>query len=627
MSAGLRRASLALFVAWLGACRVGGAAVGGDTGLIPCVPGSQRCDRDTLVACVRGERAEGTEERTACSARGQICEPELGCVVCAPDAGGCVGANPARCRADGSGWEATGTCDTAAGRACVEGRCEDLCAQAERERGYLGCEFRAVDLDNGIEGPYLAAAQQYAVAISNPSALEAEVVVEADASTLGEMSRVETVLRVTVAAGGVEVLELPARMVDGSSDPSLDDGTHSAVTRTAYRVRSTVPVAAYQFNPLQPRGTFSEDASLLLPVTAWGDRYTVIGWPQTLGPRPPRTDGARPARAFLTVAAGPEGARVAVTLGALVGRTAGCAQFPAGQAGDRVEVELGPMDVLNLETDRLGSDFSGSLVEASHDVAAWTGAEWADVPYVPDTRVAAADHLEEQLLPDRALGTDFVLAPLPSRSRAVARALSPPAEGGVAEVDWVRLVNAGTRSARVTTGLAPPHDAIELEPLESWELKLARGAHLRSDEPISAIQLVSGQQLTGIPDDLPGGDPAMLLVPPTSLFRDRHVVLVPPYHAFDYVVVYAPAAAQGSLDGEPLEERCELQEIDDVWVAYHCQLGFPALSLEEPSIRSGVQDDGAHTIVASQPVGVVVYGWDRYISYVYPGALSTVSLR
>jgi hypothetical protein len=49
--------------------------------------------------------------------------------------------------------------------------------------------------------------------------------------------------------------------------------------------------------------------------------------------------------------------------------------------------------------------------------------------------------------------------------------------------------------------------------------------------------------------------------------------------------------------------------------------------LEEPSIRSGVQDDGAHTIVASQPVGVVVYGWDRYISYVYPGALSTVSLR
>jgi hypothetical protein len=246
---------------------------------------------------------------------------------------------------------------------------------------------------------------------------------------------------------------------------------------------------------------------------------------------------------------------------------------------------------------------------------------------VPDTRVAAADHLEEQLLPDRALGTDFVLAPLPSRSRAVARALSPPAEGGVAEVDWVRLVNAGTRSARVTTGLAPPHDAIELEPLESWELKLARGAHLRSDEPISVIQLVSGQQLTGIPDDLPGGDPAMLLVPPTSLFRDRHVVLVPPYHAFDYVVVYAPVAAQGSLDGEPLEERCELQEIDDVWVAYHCQLGFPALSLEEPSIRSGVQDDGAHTIVASQPVGVVVYGWDRYISYVYPGALSTVSLR
>jgi hypothetical protein len=612
-------------------CRVGpGVSAGRDTGPAACVVAGRRCDRGVLVACDLDERGLLREARTECFSASLACDPDLGCVACLPGTDGCAGADQARCRADGSGWEVTGTCDTAAGLGCLEGSCQDLCAAAERDRGYLGCEFRAVDLDNGVDGVFVAAAEQFAVVVSNPSPVPAAVVVEADSSGFGESPDVDAVLERTVAAGGVEVLALPARSVDGASDARLNDGTHSAVTRAAYRLRSSAPVAAYQFNPLTPRETYSEDASLLLPVTAWGDRYTVVGWPQTIGSPPPIVDGPQQ-RSFLTIAAGPEGARVAVTLGPAVGRTAGCPQFPVGQPGDRVEIELGPLDVLNLETDRLGGDFTGSVVEASRGVAVWVGAEMADVPYLPGARVAAADHLEEQLLPDRSLGNDFVITPMPSRSRAVARAFddleSSPVGPGVAEPDWVRLVNAGARSARVTTGLPPPLDAFELAPREVRELRLDGGAHLRSDEPLSVVQWVSGQELTGIPFELPGGDPAMLLVPPTTLFRDRHVVLVPPYHAFDFVLVYAPVAARGSLDGEPLGDRCLLVPIDEAWVAYHCQLGFPVLSADEPRVRSGVQADGAHTIAASLPVGVVVYGWDRYISYAYPGALSTVPLR
>lgn len=630
MSAGFRWCSWGLWALSILGCRVSANHLAvSDVGIAGCVADGRRCDRGALVDCTTDERGTRRETRTECLSVGLACDPELGCVVCAPGSRGCAGADEARCRTDGSGWERSGTCDVAAGLGCLDGSCQNLCEASERDRGYLGCEFRAVHLDYaGDDG---ALDPRFSVVISNPSQVPAEIVVEADESHVGEASRLAAILRRTVAPGGVEVLVLPARSVDGSSAPQRNDGSHSAVTRSAYRLRSSAPVAAYQFNPFRTPQTYSEDASLLLPVTAWGSRYTVLGWPQTFGPRPPRVDGEPQSRAFLTVAAGAGGARVTVTLGPEVGRTASCPEFPAGQPGDHVVVDLGPMDVLNLETDRLGGDLTGSIVEADRDVAVWVGNELADVPFDPDARVAAADHLQEQLLPDRSLGNDFVLAPMPSRSRAVARLFDAPERSpvgeGAEEPDSVRIVNAGSRRAHITTGLPAPFDAFELAPGELAELQASRGTHVQSDEPVSVIQLMSGQQLTGIPLDLPGGDPSMLLVPPTTLFRDRHVVLVPPDHVFDFVVVYAPAGARGSLDGEPLGDRCLLVPIDEAWVAYHCQLGFPVLSADEPRVRAGVQADGAHTIVASLPVGVVVYGWDRFISYAYPGALSTVPLR
>ena len=41
------------------------------------------------------------------------------------------------------------------------------------------------------------------------------------------------------------------REVDGSPPGEFNTGTHTAMTRSAYRVRSDVPVVVYQFNPLE----------------------------------------------------------------------------------------------------------------------------------------------------------------------------------------------------------------------------------------------------------------------------------------------------------------------------------------------------------------------------------------
>jgi len=89
-----------------------------------------------------------------------------------------------------------------------------------------------------------------------------------------------------VTAQNLEVFLLGPRWVDGSTDVNGTGETHTAVTRSAYRVTSDVPIIAYQFNPLENVNVFSNDATLLLPAAALGGgggrTYVVAGWPQTI---------------------------------------------------------------------------------------------------------------------------------------------------------------------------------------------------------------------------------------------------------------------------------------------------------------------------------------------------------
>jgi hypothetical protein len=69
-----------------------------------------------------------------------------------------------------------------------------------------------------------------------------------------------------------------------------------------------------------------------------------------------------------------------------------------------------------------------------------------------------------------------------------------------------------------------------------------------------------------------------------------------------------------------------------VYEAYKCQLCFPVLlpSKTPPdNLLPGEQNDGVHRLQADQPVGLVVYGFDAYVSYGYPGGtdLALINLK
>src|SRR5262249_15763288 len=191
--------------------------------------------------------------------------------------------------------------------------------------------------------------------------------------------------------------------------------------------------------------------------------------------------------------------------GAAVG---GGGRPPAPPAGGIVEAEVGPFDVLNLETGDFGADFTGSIVEADQPVVVFSGSECSDAPHYTTLadRRCCCDHLENQLDPLRTAGKQFAIAHNPSRTTAI-----HAAGGGIVanpEPDFVRFVAARATGAVIKTTLSPPNDTITLQHLGDVREVTVYGHFMaESSAPIHVAQVMPSQEAAGIPisNGLPGG--------------------------------------------------------------------------------------------------------------------------
>jgi len=636
----------------LGGC----ANLNNDDGI--CDPGSYRCVGSSALICLPD--GSGWQVEADCGATGKVCTAG-GCKVCEPDALQCKGIELLRCNSDGSGFlnDPVKTCDAEKGEICDGGGCTNACTLATTNRSYVGCEYWAVDLDNAVVEIGSAAAQQFAVALSNPSPLQARVRILVNEAPFGQPVKLKTVTERTVKPQQLEVVLLPAREVDGSLPGEFNTGSGTAVSSNAYKIESTAPLIAYQFNPLSNVGVFSNDASLLVPTPALsgdsgaqlGANYLVMGWPQTIATTDDiMTNFGTDLRAFLTVVGTREDTSVKVVLNTdIIGDAEGL--IKPMKAGDTLTAKLGPFDVLNLETGGFGADFTGSQVLTNKPVVVFSGSEASDVPDFPDltTRKCCADHLEQQLFPVPTLGTAFIALTTPSRTGALRAAGAVISEKTEKEV--FRILAAG-EFTRVGTNLPPPHDQLSISPRTIAQLRVNRDFTIQANEPVVVGQFVAGQDETGISRTLPGGDPSFILLPPVEQFRKDYLFLTPNKYAFDFVLVAAPRTAKVTLDGRVLKDGCDTQQgqklcctrsevgsvreaaatSDTPYVAYKCQLSFPKVvpDKEPPdNLEAGNQNDGVHRLVSDLKVGLVVYGFDAYVSYGYPGGtdLALINLK
>ena len=626
---------------------------------LDCVVGQQRCYQNIHQRCVAaGELTQVLSND--CTAKGLVCADRLWCVVCRPGDTRCTenSLSVEVCRADGSGWDPMRDCDTSRGEACRAGRCVVLCNDDSVLQSNIGCEYYGVDLDNIVETQgRSAASQQYAVVVSNPDpVLTARVEIHRNNAPPGMTPMLERVASAIIPPRDLEVFQLPAREVDCSTVAGLNNGSGTCLSSRAYRVTSTYPVIAYQFNPLENVGVFSNDASLLTPSNSVEGQYIALGYPQQWSrTMNPDTDGREEIRAFLTIVGTQPDTRVRITATADV--IPGGPLMARQPAGMPFEVRLGPFDVLNLETGAFLADFTGTTIAPDKPVAVFSGTECSDVPFwrTGSERQPACDHIEEQLFPARTAGQSYVASRSPSRTQAVSNAGATVAV--VNEPEWFRVLNASTAPVRVTTTLpenvempAGPTVEFELDIGQFRDIRALADFTIRGDGPLIVGQLMGSQQTTGIPFTLPGGDPALIMVPPVEQWRSEYVFLTPNRYAFDFVQIVARPSATVYLDDTPVADfaDCTRSRSDGcietprhecpapVYVTYRCQLSFPRIdaSANPPTVAMGRQGDGVHVVRAEAPPGmppetvmVLVSGFDRYVSYSYAGGTNVRPLR
>jgi hypothetical protein len=235
-----------------------------------------------------------------------------------------------------------------------------------------------------------------------------------------------------------------------------------------------------------------------------------------------------------------------------------------------------------------------------------------------------------------------VLGHVPNRTQAVAAA------GGavsiVPEPEYYRVVCATDKGCNVTTTLPAPYNAFMLAGAgASVTLASYDNFQLVADGPVIVADVQASQEAAGVPRGLPGGDPSLVYTSPIEQWRSDYVLLTPDKYVFDFLIISARADAQVYLDSQLVDDKiCDVSAGDGLtdtargkkadFVVYRCQLSFPAIDPTKSApnnVSPGRQNDGVHRVQADTPVGVLVYGFDSFVSYAYAGGteLSDINVQ
>jgi IgGFc binding protein len=536
-----------------------------------------------------------TEPSGAGGSGGFHAEGGGGASGCIPGSTVCVGNEVHECGEDGGPGALVETCDAAAGLVCFGGACTEACDAAAGAPSNVGCEFWAVDLPNE-RGLNDAAADPWGVVLANAGEATAAVTIERNQAALGDPLDVVTVTTLMIPPGGLEKVELPRAEVTGWTPQTADPPgpPMTWVSSNAFRITSSAPLVVYQFNVFT--NSYSNDASLLMPRNGLGKLYRVLGYPTAN----PISGGFQiagiPDRSSVTVVGVTAGTNVTITASTnTIGDGMG---IGALAPGDKVTVTLGAFDVLNLSSDGIPGDMTGTVVEASQPVAVFSSGERAIAPYNTDPppppdfdpgMLCCTDHIEEQLFPVTSLGKSFVVTRSPIRS-----------DQGYVEPDELRFLGVAA-TAQVTTNLPAPFDSFTLQPGQMMETWTTTDVVVESSEPIVIGQILVSSTFTTTYI----GDPSLSIFPPVEQYRAKYLFLVPESWTDNYFVLAREVGAAIELDGGALPS-CVIAPAGTIggvdYEAARCPVG-----------------EGTHLLEGDSPFGLVVYGYGNVGSYAFVG--------
>jgi hypothetical protein len=531
-----------------------------------CAPNGVTCTGNVATTCTNGVTTVAT-----CSGGTPICADGFGCVVCSPGSGSCNGSVGTVCKSDGSGYQ-TNNCDPLLGITCSGGFCQGDCANIGSS--YIGCEYYAVTMSNSQLDQVTF---YFSASISNTGTSTANINITGPSGF---------VLNDTIVAGGIKEYQLPwvpALSKTGAS-------TTQKVAGGAYHIRSTEPVTVYQFNPRDytRNGTnsYTNDASLLLPVNAMTSNYYVAGgatWGFS-GQNFPGTVAiiGTVDNTTVTYAIPPGNPIIA---GAGMATTGG--SFTINH-GDVVQIA----SAANAPVGGFGSDQSGARITATQPVEVFGGTDCTNMP----ASIQYCDHIEEVVFPLETLRNDYLVV-RPYNQNATPR-------------NYVKLIGtqAGTTITTSPTGLGAP---ATLGAGQVAFFEVQQDFRVTASAPIIVGQYMEGQNNFGggcfdSQVNATCGDPAMTVAVATAQFRTTYQFVAPPTYGQNWVNVIAPNGAAVTIDG--------------VAVPAGTAIGASGYWAQKVSLCVGACT-GVHKAAGNVPFGISVYGYGQYTSYWYPGGL------
>lgn len=544
----------------------------------------------------------GTEWVTqACPGGGTCTDGVCSEAQCAPGAARCTARDEVEICSDAGVYLPTTTCPL--GTECFDGKCEELCEISTKVSSYMGCEYWSVDLDNYDE----ALSQPHAIVLTNPNdELPARVQLFEGFSNR----------QITRGADGALFPESipPGEARIFSITPGYDHSGTQIFKDKAIRVTSSIPVVAYQFNPLNNVDVFSNDASLLLPTNTLGREYWGLSWNYR--------GGSVRIRGYLTIVnSSPNQNTVTVTPSAKI--SAG-PTIEALDPGIPRQFTLAPGQSLNLATE--GAEFveaqtsgclsdpegkpsqispcpdlTGTHIKAELPITVFGGHQCANVILGVDR----CDHIESILLPVEAWDTNYI-----------ASKFFPRAQGSLPEPDFIRVI-AAQDNTRIQTD--PPIENIHNRRLNAGEwvqFPTLEHVEIVADKPIQMAQYMVGANWLGIPrvckEGLDSynptgiGDPAMSVAVPTEQYRDNYIIHIPENYQENYINIITPAGQDVRLNGQPIPAS--------QWQVVGTRNRFEVATLQ--------LDTGFYTLDGDSPFGTMAYGYDCHVSYAYPGGLN-----
>jgi hypothetical protein len=461
------------------------------------------------------------------------------------------------------------------------------CADAAAAQSHLGCEFWPTVTPNPVMSIF-----DFAVMVVNPGTAPADIVVTQGAASITTD---------TVDASSVKLIFLPwvtalkGPDFDACGAGGLGADASALVAAGAYKLTTTVPVAAFQYNPVEGSGvggppgkdwstcpttcgfgcySATGDSSLLLPTTSLGTAYRPTGAPgfpaAGLGP-------------YLAVTATADATTVTVTPSADIMAGGSITAHPAGQAFD---LPLDAGDVAVLTTDP-ASNLGGTLLASDKPIQVLSGVACADIP----DGYQACDHIEDTALPVPALGKHYIVS-LPEGLQSKE---APHIIQFVGHVPGTTLTYPGG---------APPGAPSTLNAGQVVSL----GVVTIPFEVVGSQPFAVGSFLPGsdVLDSLYSqtGDPSLRNIVPVEHYLTQYAVSLSPSFMVSDLDVTLPVKAHLALDGNLVPNL----------VASIGGGTFGVVHIAMPA-----NPGGFHLLTADQPFSVQIIGYDRASSYAHPG--------